>query len=471
MTRVLPRTRRTETYTLPRVPLDTAALRQPREALQALWVGHAAFLVQAHGWNILTDPVFSLRASPSQWAGPARHTPPACGVDDLPPIHLVLISHNHYDHIDADSIAALVAKDARDRRTAVAVAAAEAAGETIGFADGAAGAVAGSWPHHRPYAGTLFVCPLGVSPLLVDLGVPPGQVVELDWWQQATPGRATSMEAGRRGTLSPAASHVTVARITPPAETTFAGTVADSGPTHHGTHAPPPRAAVPVSPSAWPRITCVPAQHQSARTAFDRNTTLWCGYAVHVGDDCAPGAASGGAVGAAGVGSSGRAASDGTVSFYFTGDTGYRAVPEGVAPLTPEERALPRCPAFSQIGAALGPFDLGLMPTGAYDPRWFMSSFHASPEDSVDMFLDARVRRGIAMHWGTFTLTDEPIEEPIARLAAARAAAGIPPEAFVSVKTGGIVTASGGPLAPDHLATVSDRGAAILEREAAKRRT
>ena len=75
-----------------------------------------------------------------------------------------------------------------------------------------------------------------------------------------------------------------------------------------------------------------------------------------------------------------------------------------------------------------------------------MSSVHASPEDAVDMFGDVRAARAVAMHWGTLPLTDEPIDEPPARLAAALAARGVPPGAFVAVRAGAIVGAT---LAPE----------------------
>jgi hypothetical protein len=109
----------------------------------------------------------------------------------------------------------------------------------------------------------------------------------------------------------------------------------------------------------------------------------------------------------------------------------------------------------------LGPFDLALLPIGAYSPRAFMSAFHASPEDAVAMHGDLRARRSVGMHWGAFPLTDEPVEEPPVRLAAAAAAAGLPPGEFVAVWPGGTVAADardaagrlvapGGPLAPSH---------------------
>ena len=70
-------------------------------------IGHASALVQLDGVNILTDPVFSERASPFSFAGPKRKTPPGLTIDQLPRIDIVLISHNHYDHLDKSSIEAL----------------------------------------------------------------------------------------------------------------------------------------------------------------------------------------------------------------------------------------------------------------------------------------------------------------------------------------------------------------------------
>ncbi|HUF49744.1 MAG TPA: MBL fold metallo-hydrolase [Longimicrobiales bacterium] len=75
--------------------------------LRITWVGHSTFLIQVPGANILTDPVWSRRASPVSWLGPARLAPPGIAFDDLPPIDVVLISHDHYDHLDARTVARL----------------------------------------------------------------------------------------------------------------------------------------------------------------------------------------------------------------------------------------------------------------------------------------------------------------------------------------------------------------------------
>ena len=128
-------------------------------------------------------------------------------------------------------------------------------------------------------------------------------------------------------------------------------------------------------------ITCVPAQHFSARTPFDRNRTLWCGFVVRV---------------------------DG-VAIYFAGDSGYS-------------------PYFAEIGSRCPAIDLALLPIGAYEPRWFMAPVHMNPEEAVRAHLDIQPRVSIGMHFGTFQLTDEAIDAPPRALEAAKAAHGV--EAF-----------------------------------------
>jgi len=130
-------------------------------------------------------------------------------------------------------------------------------------------------------------------------------------------------------------------------------------------------------------ITCVPAQHFSARTPWDRNRTLWCGFVVSV---------------------------DG-VTIYFAGDTGYT-------------------PQFVEIGPRCGPIDVALLRIGAYEPRWFMQPMHMNPEDAVRAHLDISPRLSVGMHFGTFQLTDEGIDEPLRALERARAAAGVATQAF-----------------------------------------
>jgi N-acyl-phosphatidylethanolamine-hydrolysing phospholipase D len=89
---------------LPAAEPDIAYPRAPADELRVTWVGHATFLVQIGGVNILTDPHWSRRASPVQFAGPARFTPPGLAWDRLPPIDAVLLSHDHYDHLDDGTV-------------------------------------------------------------------------------------------------------------------------------------------------------------------------------------------------------------------------------------------------------------------------------------------------------------------------------------------------------------------------------
>ena len=103
------------------------------------WIGHATLLIQHRGINVLTDPMFSQIASPISFAGPKRITQPAIPMEDLPTIHIVVISHDHYDHLDTATIKQL-----------------------------------GNTP-------TYFV-PLGIKRWMVNKGIDPNRVVELDWW-------------------------------------------------------------------------------------------------------------------------------------------------------------------------------------------------------------------------------------------------------------------------------------------------
>ena len=121
---------------------DGQALRASLVTPQVTWIGHSTFLVQLDGLNVLTDPIWSERTSPLSFAGPRRLVPPGVRFEDLPPIHAVLISHDHYDHLDVATVTRLARA-------------------------------------HRP---TFFV-PLGLRTWFAARGI--GTVVELDWWQWA----------------------------------------------------------------------------------------------------------------------------------------------------------------------------------------------------------------------------------------------------------------------------------------------
>ena len=250
-------------------PRKSPSLVTPRAApgqRTVTWIGHSTLLLQLGPLNVLTDPMWSDRASPFQWIGPKRMMPPGVQFDTLPEVDVVLLSHNHYDHLDASTV----------RRIA------------------------------QRFPNASWLCPLQVGRLLRSLGV--RHLVERDWWQSVkTP----------------------VLRATP-----------------------------------------TPAQHFSARGIGDRGDTLWCGWTIEA---------------------------DG-VRVYFAGDTALH-------------------PEFGEIGAKLGPFDLALLPIGAYEPRWFMRSVHMNPADAIRAYRaiiesSARACPCVPIHWGTFRLTDEPMDEP-----------------------------------------------------------
>jgi N-acyl-phosphatidylethanolamine-hydrolysing phospholipase D len=95
---------------------NVARPRAPADEVRLTWVGHSTFLVQAGGLNVVTDPVWSRRASPFQWAGPARFVEPGIAFDDLPPMDAVLLSHDHYDHLDEPTVRRLNARFGRALR-------------------------------------------------------------------------------------------------------------------------------------------------------------------------------------------------------------------------------------------------------------------------------------------------------------------------------------------------------------------
>ena len=257
-------------------PHDSPPSRVAQRQAAITFIGHSTFLIRTASMTFITDPVFTSHAGPLGRLGPRRVRPPALDASALPPIDAVLVSHNHYDHLQPRSL--------------------------------------------RLFAGrAAFVAPLGLRSLL-----PSGfnrTFEELDWWNRARVGAA--------------------------------------------------------------EITCVPAQHFSARTPWDRNRTLWCGFVVSVD----------------------------SITMYFAGDTGYS-------------------PQFAEIGARFPGIDVALLPIGAYEPRWFMQPMHMNPEEAVRAHLDVQARASIGMHFGTFQLTDEGIDEPLRALESARTAAGVAPDAF-----------------------------------------
>jgi L-ascorbate metabolism protein UlaG (beta-lactamase superfamily) len=232
--------------------------------LRITLVNHSTLLIQQNGSNILTDPIWSQRASPLAAIGPRRRRQPGVRWEDLPPIDIVLLSHNHYDQLDLATLRRL----------------------------------AGRGPAQ-------FVVPLRVARVLRSHRI--GPVHELDWGDSL--------------------------------------------------------------PLAQALIHAVPAVHFSARGIFDRDRTLWCGYVIEAGSRM----------------------------IYFAGDTGFGD-------------------HFAAIRKRFGPPRLALLPIGAYEPRWFMSPIHMSPDDAIRAHEILAAGTSIAIHHGTFQLADEGIDTPKRRL-------------------------------------------------------
>lgn len=257
-----------------------------KEGIRITFVNHSTFLIQAAGINILTDPVWSRRVSPFSWAGPKRMRLPGLRFEDLPPIHLVLLSHNHYDHLDI---------------------------ETMRMVMGA----------HHPKV----IAPLGIKKFLDQQYI--SGTVEADWWGEFT--------------------------------------VAEQL-----------------------QVQLVPSLHFSGRGLLDRDASLWCGYVIKTPSG----------------------------NIYFAGDTGYHKN------------------VFKEIGERCGPFRVSMLPIGAYKPGWFMSPIHVSPEEAVRIHKDINSETSIAMHFGTFPLADDGMEDPINDLTAALVEHKVAEGAFRILKEG-----------------------------------
>jgi L-ascorbate metabolism protein UlaG (beta-lactamase superfamily) len=264
--------------------VSASAFTAPRAApgeLTATWVGHSTVLLQLGPVNILTDPMWSRRASPVWWVGPARRVKAAVPLRALPPVDLVLLSHDHYDHLDRRTVRRL----------------------------------------RRRHPEAMWYAPLGVEAHLRRWGVRQAQA--LDWGDAAVAKGAT--------------------------------------------------------------VACVPARHFSGRSLRDRGRTLWAGWVI----------------------------SAGPWRVYFAGDTAYH-------------------PDFARLATRHGPFDLALLPIGAYAPRWLMETVHMDPDEVVRAYTDlASAHPGappslLPIHWGVFSLSDEPMSEPPTRVRAGWAAAGLP---------------------------------------------
>lgn len=251
--------------------------------LRATVINHATVLLQFDGVNVLTDPIWSERASPVQWAGPRRFVPPGVRFEDLPKIDAVLISHNHFDHLDLPTLKRLHAA-------------------------------------HDP----MFYVGLGERKTLSDGGIAAARITELDWWQ------AAALPNGRQ---------------------------------LHGAQ----------------------SVHWTGRGIGGRNRSLWMSWVLET---------AGGPV-------------------YFAGDTGYG-------------------PQFKAARARFGPMRLALLPIGAYLPRWITAYQHIDPAEAVKAHQELAAQRSLAVHFGTFELSDDGQTEPVQDLAQALAAAGIEARLFTA---------------------------------------
>jgi N-acyl-phosphatidylethanolamine-hydrolysing phospholipase D len=234
------------------------------------WVGHSTLLVEMNDVKFLTDPIWSETASPISFVGPRRFSPPGIALDELPAIDFVVISHNHYDHMDLTTIEALAERS----------------------------------------PDTKFWVPLGNAELLRKNGIE--NVGELDWGESAQ----------YRGLT----------------------------------------------------IHCLPARHWSKRGIGDDRKALWSSWAVEGPEK----------------------------RFFFSGDSGY-------------------FDGFSRIREALGTFDLAAVPIGAYEPSEMMRGSHMNPEEAVLAAVDLGAGKALAIHFGTFDLSDESLDEPPRRFLEAAA--------------------------------------------------
>ncbi len=251
-----------------RVPVDPATppARVEGEALRVTWVGHATVLIQTRGLNILTDPVWSARASPLPLLGPKRVRAPGIAFDALPRIDLVLLSHGHYDHLDLPTLKRL-------------------------------------WRRDRPR----ILHPLGHDRLLRRAGI----VSHAHDWNDrigVAPGVAVVLDRVR---------------------------------------------------------------HWTSRAGVDRNRALWCGFTIEL-----PGG-----------------------NLFFSGDT---ALGDG---------------RWIEAAAARGPIRFALIPIGAYRPREMMAGSHVDPSEAATIFARLGAAHALAIHWGTFRLSAESIDDPPAALA------------------------------------------------------
>lgn len=255
------------------------------DEMRVTWIGHSTVLVQVAGLNVLTDPIWSERASPFSFIGPKRVRAPGVRFEDLPHIDLVLVSHNHYDHLDLPTLKRL-------------------------------------WDRDRP----VIVTGLGNDSLLRGEGI---EAVARDW----------------------------------------------------GDHVPLRGGAEVMLLRSW---------HWSTRWGNDRNRALWSAFAVRTPSG----------------------------NIFFAGDTAWG---DG-----------------SWVGEAAraGPYRLAIIPIGSYLPRDMMQNNHIGPGEALRIFHALNPAQALGVHWGTFQLAFERIDDPPRTLADLMRQQGVAPGRFVAAEAG-----------------------------------
>ncbi|GAA6008149.1 hypothetical protein JCM11491_001902 [Sporobolomyces phaffii] len=421
--------------------------RKRPKYLRGTWLGHAAAYVEIpledeleapaeaeaddgaestrRTIKLLFDPIFSERAGPTSYTGPGRIRPPPCKPEDLPGVDAILISHNHYDHLDLGSVTAILEK----------------------------------WPKVK------FFVPLENKAWVVSLGVDASQVYELDWWDevhlsprdfvfQSPEGTslakiedeaAATEEDGfdrerLRFTCVPA-QHNSGRSPADQGSTLWCGWVVEhliySGPPHiaqattKSPHESSPNIPTP-SPTATPGSAAVPgpeSSHVPRPNPYSSNSS-----SGRAADDAAEALANSTSLhtksleGTEAAKYKRRMTRKGAV--YHGGDTGYR----------PHRKSDEVCPAFEEIGRKYGPFDLSFIPIWRGGSLGFVSAvglrlhheniasaLHGSPTDGVDIHLDVKSRNSIGIHFGTFIGAESESLEAIIELQEAVEDAGVKP--------------------------------------------
>jgi L-ascorbate metabolism protein UlaG (beta-lactamase superfamily) len=271
-------------------PAAKPVARIDGQGMRVTMVGHASLLIQVAGLNILTDPVWSNRASPLSFIGPKRHNPPGIALEDLPPLDLLLVTHNHYDHLDIATLRAI-------------------------------------FRLQKPE----IITPLG-NDIILRKAVPEARITVTDWGD----------------------------------ETRFAEGVT---------------------------IHTEPCHHWSARGTGDRRMALWAAFVIE--------------------GPAGK--------IYHIGDTGFH---DGIN--------------YKAAVKKHDGFRLGILPIGAYEPRWFMKGQHQNPQEAVAGMRLANIAYAVGHHWGTFQLTNEAVSAPPSALKTALDDADMAPNRFRPMHPGEI---------------------------------